>query len=103
MPRSTGRPEVVRAAPAEHEGSVGPVRPSGSHARGWSLDMRMIDRRRLLRGWTRRDLARAAQVDEKTLRDMMSARRRPTFGTVQAVCTSLGLTLPDVIVFADED
>jgi hypothetical protein len=29
-------------------------------------------------------------------------RRRPTFGTVQAVCVALGFTLPDVIVFEDE-
>lgn len=68
----------------------------------WSLDTRVFERERVLRGWTRAELARVANVDEKTLRDMLSTRRRPTFGTVQAVCIALGLTLPKVIVFPDE-
>ena len=63
------------------------------------MDVRAIERERVLRGWTRGVLARTAHVDEKTLRDMLGERRRPTFGTVQAVCTVLGLTLPDVLVF----
>jgi hypothetical protein len=42
-------------------------------------------------------------INGKTLRDMLSGRRRPTFGTVQAVCTVLGLTLHNVIAFADGD
>ena len=65
----------------------------------WSVDHQLIERERILRGWTRRDLARAAHVDEKTLRDMLSARRRPTFGTVDAVATALGLMLPKVVLF----
>jgi len=67
----------------------------------WHLNASAIERARVLRGWTRTRLAHNAQVDEKTLRDMLSGRRRPTFGTVQAVCSTLAMTLSDVIVFED--
>jgi len=107
MPRRTGRPAMCRlveqrAPRAVDEALAGTVR---TEVRAvpvrWSVDVRAIERARVLRAWTRAELARAAQVDEKTLRDMLSGRRRPTFGTVQAVCTALGMTLPDVIVFAE--
>ena len=52
----------------------------------WSVDVTIIDRARLLRGWTRRDLARQAHVDEGTLCDFVAGRRRPTFGTLRALC-----------------
>ena len=61
----------------------------------------MIERARILRGWTKADLARAAHVDPGTVSDLGNGHRRPTFGTVQALCVALGLTLPDVIVFED--
>jgi DNA-binding phage protein len=60
-------------------------------------------RARVLRGWMRVELARAAHLAEKTLRDMLSGRRRPTFGTVQSVCAALGLMLPTLAVFADRE
>lgn len=67
----------------------------------WRLDLVRLDRSRVLRGWTRAELARQAHVDPGTLSDMVRGRRKPTFGTVQAVCTVLGLGLRDVIVFTD--
>jgi len=67
----------------------------------WRADVGVIERTRILRGWTKADLARAAHVDPGTLSDLVKARRRPTLGTMQALCVALGLTLPDVIVFND--
>jgi transcriptional regulator with XRE-family HTH domain len=65
----------------------------------WSVDTCAIDRVRVLRGWTRRDLARQADVDEGTLCDMFAGRRRPTFGTLRAICQTLDLALESVISF----
>lgn len=67
----------------------------------WRLDVVRLDRERVLRGWTRAELARRAHVDPGTLSDMVNGRRKSTFGSVQAVCTVLGLGLRDVIVFAE--
>src|SRR4051812_15690253 len=103
MRRRTGRPVTAnRIALRSMEPEAGAEdRTVVTHTRPgrlpWSLNVRPIERERVLRGWTRSELARTAHVDEKTLRDMLSGRRRPTFGTVQAVCTALGLTLPNVI------
>ena len=66
----------------------------------WAVDVAAIDRARVLRGWTRRDLASHAQVDEGTLCDLFAGRRRPTFGTLRALCQALGLSFEDVVVFA---
>lgn len=84
--------------------------PSGKSRRSraprptrWSLNVETIERERMLRGWTQRQLARNARVDPGTLSDLLGQRRRPTFGTVQAICTSLVLTLPDVMVFESND
>jgi len=65
----------------------------------WAVDVAALDRARVLRGWTRRDLARHAHVDEGTLCDLFAGRRRPTFGTLRALCQVLGLSLGDVFVF----
>ncbi|TAN34763.1 XRE family transcriptional regulator [bacterium] len=65
----------------------------------WSVDVAVLDRARILRGWTRRDLGRRARVDEGTLCDLVAGRRRPTFGTLRAVCLALGLAMEDVISF----
>jgi DNA-binding Xre family transcriptional regulator len=69
------------------------------HTQQWSVDAAAIDRARILRGWTRRDLARQAHVDEGTLCDFFTGRRRPTFGTLRALCRVLELPLGDVIAF----
>ena len=65
----------------------------------WSVDAAAIDRARILRGWTRRDLAQNAHVDEGTLCDMFAGRRRPTFGTLRALCQAVDLSLTEVIEF----
>ena len=66
----------------------------------WSVHVQAIERARILRGWTQRDLAGRAGVDEGTLCDLLAVRRRPTFGTLRAICQALDLTLVDVIAFA---
>lgn len=68
-------------------------------AQEWSVDAGAIDRARILRGWTRRDLARQAHVDEGTLCDLFAHRRQPKFGTLRALCEALDLSLDDVITF----
>ena len=65
----------------------------------WSVDASAIDRARILRGWTRRDLAQRSHVDEGTLCDLFAGRRRPTFGTLRALCLALELSLDKVIAF----
>jgi transcriptional regulator with XRE-family HTH domain len=65
----------------------------------WAVDVAVIDRARVLRGWTRRALANQAHVDEGTLCDLASGRRRPSFGTLRAICQVLEVSLEDVIVF----
>lgn len=63
----------------------------------WSVDASAIDRARILRGLTRRDLAQRAHVDEGTPCDLFAGRRRPTLGTLLALCRALELQLEDVI------
>jgi transcriptional regulator with XRE-family HTH domain len=65
----------------------------------WSVDAATIDRARILRGWTRRDLAREARVDEGTLCDLFAGRRHPNFGTIKALCGALELPFEQVIQF----
>lgn len=69
----------------------------------WSVDTAAIDRARILQGWTRRHLAQQAHVDEGTLCDLFAGRRRPTFGTLRAVCQALKLSLEGVIAFGRAD
>jgi transcriptional regulator with XRE-family HTH domain len=73
---------------------------AGSGALVWSVDVAAIERARILRGWTRRDLARQAHVDEGTLCDLFAGRRRPTLGTLRALCEAINLSLADVIEFS---
>jgi DNA-binding Xre family transcriptional regulator len=68
----------------------------------WSVNVGRIERARVLNAWTRKHLAGVAHVDPKTLTDMCSGRRRPTFGTVQAICAALSLTVADVIEYEDD-
>lgn len=65
----------------------------------WSADLAAIDRARILRGWTRRDLAQNSQLDEGTVCDLFAGRRRPTFGTLRAISLVLELSFEDVITF----
>lgn len=68
----------------------------------WTVDADPIERARILRGWTVVELSRVAHVDRGTYADLITGQRRPTLGTVQAIAAALGLTLSDVIVFADD-
>jgi transcriptional regulator with XRE-family HTH domain len=68
----------------------------------WSVDVAAIDRARILRAWTRRDLARRAHVDEGTLCDLFASRRRPTFGTLRAICRALEISLETAIAFREK-
>lgn len=68
----------------------------------WRLDLASLDRQRVVRGWTRAELARRAHVAPATLSCMFRGHRKPVFGTVQALCVALDLELKDVIVFEDE-
>ena len=63
------------------------------------MNVGVVERARILRGWTQRELARIARVDPGTMSDLLKQRRRPTFGTVQAICASLNLALAEVIAF----
>lgn len=69
------------------------------HGLVWMVDVTKLERARILRGWTQRRLAVESHVDRSTLSDLVLGRRRPTLGTIQAVCGVLGLTLAEVIVF----
>lgn len=71
----------------------------GAGRPSWSANVEIIERERVLRGWTQRELARRAHVDPGTLSDLLGRRRRATFGTMQAICSSLNLTLVQVISF----
>jgi transcriptional regulator with XRE-family HTH domain len=68
----------------------------------WMVDIAKLERARILRGWTQRRLAMESHVDRGTLSSLAQGRRRPTLGTIQAVCRVLELTLSDVILFAEE-
>jgi DNA-binding Xre family transcriptional regulator len=65
----------------------------------WSVNVVAIERARILRGWTRRGLSRKAHIDEGTLCDLFAGRRRPTFGTLRALCGALDLSLEDILAF----
>src|SRR2546429_7482567 len=80
---------------------AGPTHRGGPLMR-WTVNVDRIERARLLNAWTRKHLATVAQVDQKTLTDMCSGRRRPTLGTVQAVCAALNLTVAEAILFPDD-
>jgi transcriptional regulator with XRE-family HTH domain len=67
------------------------------------VDVATLDRARILRGWTRRELGREANVDEGTLCDLFAGRRRPTFGTLRALCFALKLPLESVICFVAQE
>jgi transcriptional regulator with XRE-family HTH domain len=67
----------------------------------WSVRRTAIERQRILKGWTRSQLAEAAHVDPKTLRDLLGGRRRPTLGTVATVARAIDLPLAEVLVISE--
>lgn len=49
----------------------------------WSVNVEAIERMRILHGWTRRDLAHEARVDEGTISDLLrgaGGQRSALFG-----------------------
>ncbi len=87
-----------------------PARGSGSGvtsisslvpAVGWQVRADIVERERILRGWTRAQLTEAAAIDPKTLRDLLSGRRHPTLGTVGTLCRALGVPIADLIAIIE--
>jgi ribosome-binding protein aMBF1 (putative translation factor) len=68
---------------------------------GWKVRSEVVERERILRGWTRAQLTQAADIDPKTLRDLLNGRRRPTLGTVSTLSRALGMPLGDVIAVVE--
>lgn len=62
----------------------------------------VVERQRILRGWTRAQLSEAASIDPKTLRDLLAGRRCPTLGTVSTLSRALGVPLGDFIAIVEE-
>ena len=75
--------------------------PHASELLSWHVASNVIERARILRGWTRARLAEAAHVDPKTLRDMLTGRRRPTLGSVAQVARALEIPLGEALVLVD--
>ena len=69
---------------------------------GWQVRSDVVERERILRGWTRAQLTQAADIDPKTLRDLLTGRRRPTLGTVSTLSRALGVPLGDVIAIVEQ-
>jgi ribosome-binding protein aMBF1 (putative translation factor) len=69
---------------------------------GWQVRSEVVERERILRGWTRAQLTQAADIDPKTLRDLLTGRRRPTLGTVSTLSRALGVPLGDVIAIVEQ-
>lgn len=67
----------------------------------WTIDLGLLERERVLRGWTRSELAHRARVDPGTISTMFRRRRRPVLGTVKAVTLTLDLNLGDVLRFRE--
>jgi ribosome-binding protein aMBF1 (putative translation factor) len=71
-------------------------------ALGWQVRSEVVERERILRGWTRAQLTEAADIDPKTLRDLLTGRRRPTLGTMSTLSRALGVPLGDVIAIVQQ-
>ena len=69
---------------------------------GWEVRSEVVERERILRGWTRAQLTQAADIDPKTLRDLLTGRRRPTLGTVSTLSRALGVPLGEVIAVVEQ-
>ena len=61
----------------------------------------VVERERILRGWTRSQLTQAAGIDPKTLRDLLTGRRRPTLGTLSTLSRALGMPLAEVLAVVE--
>ena len=73
--------------------------PGRSHRVRWRVNVDALERARVLRAWSQRDLARAAHVDPGTLGDLLAEKRVPNLGTVRAICAALELEFSSAIQF----
>ncbi len=69
---------------------------------GWHVRADIVERERILRGWTRAQLTEAADIDPKTLRDLLNGRRHPTLGTVGTLCRALNVPLAELIAIIEQ-
>ncbi len=101
----------LRVSSTLHDPAPRTQRPAGSAvnreprfiaALGWQVRSEVVERERILRGWTRAQLTEAADIDPKTLRDLLTGRRRPTLGTVTTLSRALGVPLGDVIAIVEQ-
>jgi len=83
-------------------GAAANYEPRSDAALGWQVRSEVVERERILRGWTRAQLTQAADIDPKTLRDLLTGRRRPTLGTVTTLSRALGVPLGDVIAIVEQ-
>ena len=93
---------LTDAMPGAAEGVRGNQPRLVPSALQWRVDVVAIERARILRGWSRRDLAEAAHVDPGTVNDLIRGRRRTTFGCLHEICRALELRLRDVLNFGDD-
>jgi transcriptional regulator with XRE-family HTH domain len=89
-------------APPPACGDVAVDAPTSVPAVGWQVRADVVERQRILRGWTRAQLTEAADIDPKTLRDLLNGRRHPTLGTVDTLCRALDVPLADVIAIIEQ-
>lgn len=90
-----GRPSRRTDSPLTGTSSLGPPV-------GWRVRSDIVERERILRGWTRAQLTAAADIDPKTLRDLLNGRRHPTLGTVSTLSRALDVPLCDVIAIIEQ-
>ena len=69
---------------------------------GWVVRSEVVERERILRGWTRTHLTQTAGIDPKTLRDLLTGRRRPTLGTMSTLSRALDMPFGDVIAVVEQ-
>ena len=94
----SGKPGTLRRASG---GAVQRAESPDQRHVSWTVRRGAIERQRILKGWTRNQLAGAAQIDPKTLRDLLGGRRRPTLGTVGMVARAIDLPLAEVILISE--
>jgi len=93
-PRMAPRPACAGVSVVARTSSVAAV--------GWQVRADVVERQRILRGWTRAQLTEAADIDPKTLRDLLNGRRQPTLGTVGTLCRALDVPIADLIAIIEQ-
>ncbi|MGH2866044.1 MAG: helix-turn-helix domain-containing protein [Solirubrobacteraceae bacterium] len=100
--RAVAHSSLVARRPARRSVSAVTGTSSLAPAVGWRVRAEIVERERILRGWTRAQLTEAADIDPKTLRDLLNGRRHPTLGTVGTLCRALDVPLADVVAIIEQ-